>query len=204
MDMNFAAMNVREKIDLVKENLPKEALEPVVLKYNPTQVEAIMLSVSYINGEEKEILVEIDKGRSLANQVSIIDVITALANVNITYPVGTIKEEKCEYLVKTVGEFQDIDDVSALSFSKADYNASRAMSTKKVKNQTQEADDKIIFLQDIANIKETLKDGSGYSRYNSSENISVGVYQQSGSNLLNLSKEVQKNLRVLETKFQIM
>jgi HAE1 family hydrophobic/amphiphilic exporter-1 len=106
-NMDFAAMDVREKIDLVKENLPREALEPVVLKYNPTQVEAMMLSINYKNGnfspmqmaelrymakrnikdelerlegvakvelrggEEKEILVEIDKGRLLANQVSI-------------------------------------------------------------------------------------------------------------------------------------
>jgi HAE1 family hydrophobic/amphiphilic exporter-1 len=49
-NMDFAAIDVREKIDLIKENLPKEALEPVVLKYNPTQVEAMILSVSYKNG----------------------------------------------------------------------------------------------------------------------------------------------------------
>ncbi|MCL2485182.1 MAG: efflux RND transporter permease subunit, partial [Endomicrobia bacterium] len=235
-NMDFAAMDVREKIDLVKESLPREALEPVVLKYNPTQVEAIMLSVSYKNGdssplamaelrriakknikdelerlegvakvelrggEEKEVLVEIDKGRLLANQVSISEIITSLQNANITYPAGTIKEGKHEYLVKTVGEFQDIADVASLSFSKVDHNIDQAMSTKRVRNRAQEAGDKIVFLRDIADVKESLRDRKGFSRYNGNENISVGIYQQSGSNLINLSKLVHLKLKDIEEK----
>jgi HAE1 family hydrophobic/amphiphilic exporter-1 len=235
-NMDFAAMDVREKIDLIKESLPREALDPVVLKYNPTQTEAMLLSVSYKNGdssdlrmaelrhmakrnikdelerlegvakvelrggEEKEILVEIDKGRLFANQVSITEVATSLENANITYPAGTIKEEKHEYLVKTVGEFQSIDDIANLSFSKVDNNIEHVLSTKRLKNKAQETGDKIIFLKDIAEVKETLKDRKGYSRYNGSENISVGIYQQSGSNLINLSKEVQKKLKDIKEK----
>lgn len=34
-NMNFASLNLREKIDLVKERLPREAEEPLVLRYNP-------------------------------------------------------------------------------------------------------------------------------------------------------------------------
>jgi HAE1 family hydrophobic/amphiphilic exporter-1 len=34
-DMNFASLNLREKIDLVKERLPRETEEPLVLKFNP-------------------------------------------------------------------------------------------------------------------------------------------------------------------------
>ena len=234
-NMDFAAMDVREKIDLIKEALPRDALEPVVLKYNPTQVEAMMLSVSYSKGsssalrmadlrqfakknlkdelerlegvakvelrggEEKEILIEIDKGRLLANQVSITEIITSLQNANITYPAGTIKEEKHEYLVKTVGEFQDAKDIAALSFSKIDYNIQQNMSTKRVRNQQQETGDKIVFLKDVAEVKESLKDRKGYSRYgigqDINENISVSIYQQSGSNLINLSNNVQKKLK---------
>ena len=235
-DMNFAAMDVREKIDLIKEALPRDALEPVVLKYNPTQVEAMMLSVSYKNGdfspeqmaelrriakknikdelerldgvakvelrggEEREVLVEIDKGRLLANQVSITEIITSLQNANITYPAGTIKEDKHEYLVKTVGEFQSIDDVASLSFGKVDYNIQHNMSTKRIRNQAQESGDKVVFLRDIADVKESLKDRTGYSRFDGAENISVGIYQQSGSNLINLSKAVKKKIKDIETK----
>ncbi len=34
-DMDFASLNLREKIDLIKERLPREAEEPLVLKFNP-------------------------------------------------------------------------------------------------------------------------------------------------------------------------
>ena len=229
-DMNFAAMDVREKIDLIKESLPRDALEPVVLKYNPMQIEAMILSVSYKTGdsspermadlrqiarknikdelerlegvakvelrggEEREILVEIDKGRLLANQVSITEIITSLQNANITYPAGTIKEDKREYLVKTVGEFQSIEDIASLSFGKIDYNINRAMSTKRVRNQAQETGDKIVFLRDIAVSTMSLRDRRGFSRFNTDENISVGIYQQSGSNLINLSKAVRSRI----------
>jgi HAE1 family hydrophobic/amphiphilic exporter-1 len=234
--MDFAAMDAREKIDLVKGRLPKDALEPVVLKYNPTQVESIMLSISYKNGsssplrmadlrklakknvkdeieriegvakvelrggEEREILVEIDKGRLLANQISITDVVNALEASNVTYPAGTIKEGKHEYLVKTVGEFKNIDDIRSLAFSKVDYNIKRYGSSKRVKNQEQESNEKVVYLRDIANVKESLKDRKGYSRYNKNENISAGIYQQSGSNLITLSNNIKKKLKDIKEK----
>ena len=238
-NMDFAAMDVREKIDLIKEALPRDALEPVVLKYNPTQVEAMMLSVSYNKGsssalrmadlrriakknlkdelerlegvakvelrggEEKEIIVEVDKGRLEALQVSITEIITSLQNANITYPAGTIKEEKREFLVKTVGEFSDIDDIAGFSFSKIDYNIERTMRTKRIRNEQQETGEKIIFLSDIAQIRESLKDRRGYSRYNGDENISVSIYQQSGSNLINLSNTVRKKLQEIREQGKI-
>ncbi len=44
-DIDFAALAVREKIDLVKERLPKEAEDPVVLKFDPLARPVLMLSV---------------------------------------------------------------------------------------------------------------------------------------------------------------
>ncbi|MHB9155469.1 MAG: efflux RND transporter permease subunit, partial [Endomicrobiales bacterium] len=198
-DMNLAAMEVREKIDLIKESLPRESRDPIVLKYNPMQVEAMILSVSYAQaepdswkmadlrqfckknvkdelerlegvakveirgGEKKEVLVEIDKGRLLANQVSITDVINSLRDANITYPAGTIKEESYEYLVKTVGEFQSLEDISSLSFSKTDQSQEDRRTTKRVRNEGAQRNDKIVFIRDIADVKVALWDQTGFS-----------------------------------------
>lgn len=234
-DMNFASMDIREKIDLIKESLPKDALDPIVLKYNPMQVEAMILSASYKDlqpslmqmadlrntikknvkdelerlegvakvdlkgGEQKEILVEIDKGRLLANQLAITDVITSLQTANITYPAGTIKEEKHEYIVKTVGEFKNLEDIENLSFGKQDQHQGEARYRK---DRTYEGDtgEKIIYMRDIADVKESLKDRKGMSRYNSKDNISIGVFPQSGANLINMSKLVHEKLEELKEK----
>lgn len=51
-NMNFAALETREKIDLVKEKFPRDATEPIVMKYNPFQMPVMILSIS----QNKEIM----------------------------------------------------------------------------------------------------------------------------------------------------
>ena len=45
-NMDFASLSVREKIDLIKERLPRDAQEPVVVKFNPFELPVMSLSVS--------------------------------------------------------------------------------------------------------------------------------------------------------------
>ncbi|MFH2137263.1 MAG: efflux RND transporter permease subunit [Candidatus Omnitrophota bacterium] len=45
-NMDFAALNVREKIDLIKEKLPRDAEEPIVMKYNPFDTPIMILSIT--------------------------------------------------------------------------------------------------------------------------------------------------------------
>ncbi|MBK7363072.1 MAG: efflux RND transporter permease subunit [Micavibrio sp.] len=45
-NMDFASLAVREKIDLIKERLPRDAQEPVVIKFNPFELPAMSVSVS--------------------------------------------------------------------------------------------------------------------------------------------------------------
>jgi len=45
-DIDFAALAVREKIDLIKERLPKEAEDPVVLKFDPLARPIMIVSVT--------------------------------------------------------------------------------------------------------------------------------------------------------------
>lgn len=45
-NINFAALGIREKIDLIKEKLPREAEEPTVLSYNPFERPILILSVT--------------------------------------------------------------------------------------------------------------------------------------------------------------
>lgn len=48
-DIDFAALALREKIDLIKERLPKEASDPVVLKFDPYSKPIMVLSVTALD-----------------------------------------------------------------------------------------------------------------------------------------------------------
>ncbi|OGS02492.1 MAG: hypothetical protein A2278_00865 [Elusimicrobia bacterium RIFOXYA12_FULL_49_49] len=232
-DMNFAALEVREKVDLVKERLPRDSQEPVVLKFNPFKSEAMVLSASYNRdeddpwklvelrqfckknikdeleriegvakvelrgGEQKEILVEVDKGRILANQLSLLDIIKTLRETNITYPAGMVKEENYEYMVKTVGEFKNISEIGDVLLIKEETQADQQRSERQRRNARQGS---VIYLRDVASISEAIKDPTGYSRFNQRGNVSLSIFPQSGSNLLNVSKLVRKKIKELELK----
>src|SRR3989338_5612745 len=101
-NIDFAALSVREKIDLVKERLPRESGDPVVLKFDPLarpilifsvtgdmkpaqlkmQAERILkdnlekiegvASVALSRGLDREILVEVDQARLQASNLSIL------------------------------------------------------------------------------------------------------------------------------------
>lgn len=52
-DMNFASLNLREKIDMIKERLPRDAEEPLVLKFNPF-TKPIMIYSLVSKGDPKD------------------------------------------------------------------------------------------------------------------------------------------------------
>jgi len=45
-NMDFAALGVREKIDLVKERLPRGCEDPIVMKFNPFELPVVVLNVT--------------------------------------------------------------------------------------------------------------------------------------------------------------
>ena len=140
-DIDFAALAVREKIDLVKERLPKESEDPVVLKFDPLSRPVLILSVTgklqpaelkriathtlqdnlekvegvasvtVSGGLDREIVAELDQGRMQAAGVSVLEVIDAIDTANISYPAGSIKKGLYEYLIRTVGEFRSVDEI---------------------------------------------------------------------------------------------
>ena len=141
-NIDFAALSVREKIDLVKERLPKESGDPIVLKFNPLAKPIVILSVTgkmhpvdlktlserilkenlekvdgvasatISGGLDREIHVELDQGRLTSAEVSILDVIDSIDNANISYPAGSIKKGLYEYLIRTVGEFRTVPEIA--------------------------------------------------------------------------------------------
>ncbi len=139
-NMGFAHLELREKIDPVKELLPLESEDPTILPVNPFSRPIMILSVTgqetprellkiarrikdkiekvtgvasatISGGKEREILVEVDQGRLQASRISILSVVEALKNSNLNYPAGTTKGKLYEYLIRTMGEFKTVSEI---------------------------------------------------------------------------------------------
>jgi len=139
-NMGFAHLELREKIDPIKEILPLEAEDPTIMPVNPFSRPIMILSITgnetpqellkitrrikdkiekvtgvasatISGGKEREILVEVDQGRLQASKVSILSLVEALKNSNLNYPAGTTKGKLYEYLIRTMGEFKTVPEI---------------------------------------------------------------------------------------------
>lgn len=232
-NINFAALGMREKIDLIKERLPRDAEEPIVLAYNPFDKPIVILSVtsskedrspislrnlakkmikdevekvegvasaSISGGLEREIQVEVNQNKLQARKVLLLDVSKAVANANLNYPAGTIKESFYEYLIRTLGEFEkvrDIDEVSVGSGESEDESYA-AMGSTDTKGKISK-DRRLIYLKDVATVIDGIKERTSYSRYNGKENISISIQKQALGNTVKIIDRVKKKLAELKT-----
>ncbi len=238
-NIDLASLGMREKIDLVKERLPREAEEPTVLKFNPFARPMMVLSVTgdipaedllkvckkilkdklekvkgvasatISGGRERQIYVDMNQAQLKASKVDILSVTEALKNSNLNYPGGSTKEKFYEYMIRTMGEFQHVDDIGKTVVSLEDVREIKRreaeQSTGGWEQQGGESDrakasfsKRIITLNDVAGIKDDFKEVTSYSRFNGKENISISLQKQTNANTIGTVKLVKKELEKLK------
>jgi len=96
----------------------KTLAEIRLLAENQIQDEILTLpgvaDVDVFGGHQPEVKVRVDRDRMAANGVSIGEVAAALAKQNVSAPAGTIYSQQKEYLVKTTGEFANLQQIRDL------------------------------------------------------------------------------------------
>src|SRR3989338_2169146 len=233
-NINFAALGMREKIDLIKERLPRDAEEPIVLPYNPFDRPILLLSMTssalrapvslrdmarrmikdeiekgegvasatISGGLEREIQVEVNQDKLLARKIPLLDASKAVATANLNYPAGTIKESFYEYLIRTLGEFErvrDIDEVSVGSGMSEEEQYQSQYERDNAKKGEISRDRRLIYLKDVATVIDGIKERTSYSRFNSSENISITIQKQALGNTIRIINRVKKKLDELKS-----
>ncbi|MCG2710755.1 MAG: efflux RND transporter permease subunit [Candidatus Omnitrophica bacterium] len=230
-NMDFAALNVREKVDLIKEKLPRDAEEPIVMKYNPFDTPIMILSVTSVGsyfspyelrevsrrvikdelekidgvaqlvmtgGREREIVVELNQQRLRAFNVSIMDIIELFKNANLNYPAGTIETSFYEYLVRTIGEFSTVDEMYDVPLLIEDRSEEEKNRRQELTREESERKKRVIYLRELGEVNDTLKEQTSISRYNGYDNISLSVQRQADANILAVNKKIYEKLKILK------
>ena len=152
-------------------------------------------SSNIAGGLEREILVSVDAGRLQASGIPIEKVVDALKSSNLNYPAGTIEEHFYEYLIRTMGEFKIVSEIRETVVGKDDLEHRLGMAmTRQPKEERGTQESRLIFLKDIAKIKDAFQEKTSISRYNGEENISIAVQKQAGVNTLRVAEKVREKL----------
>lgn len=140
-DVDVAAVDVREKIDLIREDLPADAEAPEILKFDINAKPVVTLAltgdlplddlydyaddkladrfsalggvakVELIGGEEREVIVEVDRGRLAARGLTVGQVTQVLSRENIKIPAGQIDDTTREVSLMFDAEAAEIPDL---------------------------------------------------------------------------------------------
>ena len=202
-DTAVAAADVRDKVSSARRQLPDDIEEPTITKADISSAPVMILglngdmplkerkdyadetladhfsklkgvaAVNVFGGEEREINVFVHKDRLQAYNLSITDVVNAIGTSNMNVPAGTIKETKNEYSVRTVGEFENVDQLRDLRF----------------KN-----DGNVIRLADIADIEDTVAEDDTVAKMNGNPTVIFAIQKQSDANVVEVATEVRKEI----------
>lgn len=130
-------------------------------------------SVEVYGGRERKILVELDRDKMFAYDISIEEVMDRIGAANVSLLAGSYERGSYDFAVRTLGAFKDIKQIGDLGIK-----ASRQGS--------------IIPLKEIATIKDSYLEPEDYARLNLSPNVSLYVKKVSLSNTIEVSDSVQR------------
>lgn len=207
-NMDFASLKVRERIDLVKRYLPSEVESPLIFKYDPAMMPIVFLgmssqkglveatrlgndklkprleripgvaSVGIMGGLEREIKVLLAADKLAFYKVSPAYIAQSLQGENLNLPGGTVDEGRNELTIRTIGEFQSVEELEHLKITLPNGST--------------------IPLQELAEIKDSYHDQNQLSRINGSESVMVMVMKESDANTVLVTREVRKALNGLQ------
>lgn len=155
----------------------KEYVENNVTK----RLEAIdgVASVSVDGGSDREIHVDVDTNKLFGYNISLEQLVSAIASENTNLPGGTVTASGRESSVRSIGKFNDLKDLEEVP----------------IRTQTGE----LIYLRDVAAVNDTYSDLSSYARLDGSDSLSISIQKQSGSNTVDVVNAVVKTLEQLKS-----
>jgi multidrug efflux pump len=127
--------------------------------------------VDILGALEREIQIDVDMFKMQATRITFRDIENAVAFENMTVSAGSINTQGMKRSIRVVGQFNDIDVIKNIVLK----SSSGA----------------IVYLRDIAEIKDGYKEQENFSRLNGKNVITLNVIKKSGKNLIEATDKIK-------------
>ncbi|MFZ1948080.1 MAG: efflux RND transporter permease subunit [bacterium] len=207
-DMDIAALDVREAVDMTKTYLPDDADDPFIFKFSSSAMPILFMSVTgdyplaelkkiaedeveprierikgvasvYTQGgETREIHVYADDRKLEAYGLTLDGLVGALRAENVRVPGGSIKQGRSDFLVRTTGEFTSVAEMANLVVARRQGAP--------------------VYLNDVARVEDAFADRTEELRVGGSPGVMVMIQKQSTANTVEVSDRVKAELPRIE------
>ncbi|MEA4816547.1 MAG: efflux RND transporter permease subunit [Lachnospiraceae bacterium] len=211
-DIDTAAMDVREKIDMVRSTLPSDASDPMILK-----IDMSMLSASYVGIYSDKL--DLNELTTLLNDNlnSRIERIDGVASVELTGSIEheveiVINNEKMQGYGVSLSQLQSIIkaenmNLPAGTIMQGDLNmqirsVGEFSSVEEIRNlPIPTTTGGIVYMRDIAEVNEVEKDADSYAIVNGEKSVILTIQKQSDANLVDVSEKIEKEIKSIEKDY---
>jgi len=211
-DVDKSIQEIKDAVDIAKGDLPTDALDPVVTEVNFADQPIHMISISsdldpvsftklgddlkdefkkvsgvskvVVSGtRDRQIQVTVSSA-SLSNyNLTINDVVGALASANLSLPIGSVRTDGVEYAVRFEGSISDVDSIRSIPITSSNGFP--------------------VFVSDIATVVDGVAEEKTISRVSvngapSEKAMTVSVYKKSGFDVTKMSAGVHAKVDELK------
>ena len=211
IDINFAHIDVKDKVDAIIAQLPDDADLPIAGKHDIGAIPIMELmvtgniplqelselvdrevkeplsqiqgvaGVNILGGEKREIQVNLSKERLKGYGLSITDVVQGIQLGNMSVPAGRITQSKQEFTVRMEGEFSNLNELRHLDIFLQSGGT--------------------VQLGELASIDDTSAEKRTMVRYDGKEGIALSIVKLGNAQPIKLADDVRKTIKSLEAEF---
>jgi len=168
VDVDIAATDVREKLDMIRSDLPVDVEDPIIQKFdiNATPIINLALTgdlpideifdyadntlrdrittiqgvadVQLVGGAKREVQVQLDRQKLAARGLSSMNIVRTIQQGIRTIPAGNIQDEGTEYSVKFDADYKNTENIGELEIANTDGQRSRIKDVGNVVMATEE------------------------------------------------------------------
>ncbi|MCM8762106.1 MAG: efflux RND transporter permease subunit [Candidatus Omnitrophica bacterium] len=208
-NLDFAAQDVRDRLSIIEEYLPKDADRPIVVKYNPSDMPVLIYAVTgfgndtlklrtYLNdeikprleGEEGVANVFLSGGRTREINVLIDGERLNGYNLSLNQISQAMRYENLNISGGRIKEgYREY-----LLRTPGEYK-----SVEEIKNTVVGVyNGAPVYLRDIAEVKDTFKEVRSFARVDGRDCVVLGIMKQSGANIVKVSDRVGRKIESLK------
>ena len=211
-DVDIALRDAQRKVNTIKSELPASAKDPSLGKFSLDELPIMRIGASsdmdereftdlldktikpelgridgvakvdITGGEKREIKINVKNEKLKFYNISILQVSNAIANANLNFPTGSIKNTQQDVSIRLSGKLASLNELSNLAVSTA-------------------SDGSQVLLKDVADIYDSKEEATTLTRVNGIPSIGISIVKTKEGNTVGISKEVKERLAQIEKQY---
>ncbi|MCE9537996.1 MAG: efflux RND transporter permease subunit [Bacteroidetes bacterium] len=208
-DLDKTMQDAQRYIDNIRKDLPQDILSPVMSKVSPNDLPIMSISatsdlpatafyqkmkdeylpqiqqikgvaeLTILGGEEREIQVKVNQDKLKLYKISLYQVVESINRSGLDLPAGKVQTDKENNSVRLTGKFTTIDDIKGVQIAMPMPGSP-------------------VYVKDIANVVDGIKETTSISRYNGKNGIGILLKKQGDANAVDVSKMVRERFKNIE------